>query len=385
MPDESLTPADPRTILIFGSGVVGGAVLDLLALRYPHHRYILAARNLERTTQRVNLTRYVSVQWGRFPRIDAATAELLDIDRTAEVIDHYRPDVVFNATTPFPWWALDAMPRDKRDLSYSAGLGMWCALDCVLPLRLAAALAVSRSRAVYVNGCYPDMVNPFLANEDAPPLIGIGNISNLIPGLRLAFGGHLAQGPEQISVKLICHHSTSLNAPSVGGASGLPYHLQVDHAGGRLIYHGVDDTPFALLKEHATRVRGLDGQGVTVSSAATVLATLLNGQRRRHHVPGPLGRPGGYPILITEHGQVDIDLPDGLDLADAVAINEQAQQRDGIAAAKAGLVSLTDVTSDALRTLTGVTLTEVDVANVLPVAREIVAQLNARYGLRLRL
>jgi hypothetical protein len=377
--------SSPRTLIVFGVGKLGGPVVDLLAARYPTHRYVLVARTRERAHLRANLTRYVCSQWGRYPSVEGAATDLRDPARTAELIDEHQPDVIFNATTPFPWWAIEAMPAAQRRLTYSAGLGMWCALDCVLPLGLDHALSLCRSRPRYVNGCYPDMVNPFLAGSPVGPIVGVGNMSNLIPGLRLALAPALGAAPRDVRISLVAHHYTSLNAPSLGGAGGAPYHLVVSAGERELVYSGSDDTPFAALKATASRVRGLDGQGVTISSAATVVASLLNGERRRHHAPGPLGLPGGYPLVVEAQGEIVLDLPDGMSRDDAVAINASAQRFDGIAAVSSGRVVLTDECRMALRAITDIDVAGVTPDNAVEISVDVIAQLNRRYGLQLSL
>jgi hypothetical protein len=371
--------------MVFGIGKVGGPVVDQLALRYPGHRYVVVSRSAERAEKRANLTRYLCSQWGRYPDLRWGTTDLLDVERTATLIDEHRPDVVFNATTPFPWWLLDNLPPPYNVLTYTAGLGMWCAVDCVLPLRLGHALEQARARPVYVNGCYPDVVNAFLRETSHRPVVGIGNFSNVVPGLTLTFADELGQRPQDVRIQLVCNHYTGLNAPTVGGTAGAPYHLTVSHPAGRVVFDAPDDTPFALLKSRYPRVRGLDGQGVTVTSAATVLATFLNGERRRHHTPGPLGLVGGYPVEIAEDGTVALDLPPGVDRERAVQINVEGQRFDGIQDVEPGRVTITDAASDVLYKITGVELPPVTTANVADVAREVVDRLNQRYELRLRL
>lgn len=122
-----------------------------------------------------------------------------------------------------------------------------------------------------------------------------------------------------------------------------------------------------------------------MSSAATVLATLLQRDRRRHHMPGPNGLPGGYPVILTEDGRVELDLPDGLDQATAVAINEGAQTYDGLATVGPGEVSLTPAAHDALAEIVGIELPVVTQSNAQEVAVEVLAGLNDRYGFELSL
>jgi len=253
-------------------------------------------------------------------------------------------------------------------------------------LRLTEALdQIGGDASLFVNACYPDVVNAFLRDRRHGPLLGIGNFSNLVPGLTLAFAEELGERPDSLRIQLICNHYTGLNAPTVGGSAGTPYHLTVTYPGGRLAFDGPDDYPFAILKRRSSRIRGLEGQGVTVNSAATVLATLLNGDRRRHHVPGPFGLVGGYPVEIREDGTVELDLPPGIDQARAIEINVGGQEFDGIQDVGAGLVSLTDKAREALLRIVGFDQPSVTPQNVEEIARDIVERLNERFDFKLRL
>ena len=123
---------------------------------------------------------------------------------------------------------------------------------------MAYALNQFSAQINYVNGSYPDMVNAFLWDSPAAPTVGIGNLSNLVPGLRLTYAAALNVAPGDIDIHLVCHHFTSLNAPTIGASGGAPYHLTVSYRGEILTFSNTDDSPFKLLKSTFARVRGLD-------------------------------------------------------------------------------------------------------------------------------
>ena len=103
--------SDSQTLMVFGIGELGGAVVDVLSANFPGHRYVFVSRSYERSALRANLTRYICSQWGQYPTVEHDATDLMDVDRTAALVARYKPDIVFNATTPFPWWAMDAFPQ----------------------------------------------------------------------------------------------------------------------------------------------------------------------------------------------------------------------------------------------------------------------------------
>jgi hypothetical protein len=372
-----------KTLMVFGVGKLGGPVLDVLASKYPLHRFIIVSRDRERSDRRANLARYVSAQWAKFPEVIGERTDLLNVDETAALLDRYKPDLVLNATTPFPWWKISTLPRNESILCERAGPGMWCALDTLLPTRLSESLTQARSSATFINACYPDMTNVFLSGHASPPLAGVGNISNLVPGLQLAFADEVGCTPAEVLIQLVGHHYVSWNAPSSDGCSNAPYHLKVTYPHGELEFTGPDDTPFAILRRRAARVRNLEGLGVTIGSTATVLGTLLSGQERKHHCPGAIGMPGGYPVTISASGSVRLDLPESLTASAAAELNTAAQRLDGVEYVEAGRVETTDAGRDAFRVVTGMELPVVTPANMLEVSHQTISRLNHRYNLGL--
>ena len=373
------------TIMVFGIGKLGGAVVDQLSARHPDATFVMISRDRTRSTKRANLSRYLAAQWGLYPQVFADQCDLLNTTETADILDRWKPDVVFNATTPFPWWKLDHLPAELSKVAARAGSGMWCALDAHLPQKLTKAMQTCGHPSVHVNGCYPDMTNAFLSNESFAPMLGIGNISNLVPGLTLAWAEELQARPDSVGIRIVGHHSVSLFAPSVG-CPHAPYELEVSHPEGRLRFSGPDDRPFAVVRARASRVRGLDGLGVTIGSAVTLLDELLGGPRRLHHSPGALGLPGGYPVRLDGRGVPSLELPSGLTTEAAVDVNARAQAFDGVGAVAGGTVSATAQAREAYRQIVGVELPEVVTPELVePLAKDAVDRLEKQYKLGLRL
>jgi len=373
------------TVLMFGIGKLAGPVLDVLASKYPAHRYVFISRSRERSARRANLTKYLAAQLGSFPDVYAEESDLLDTHRTAELLSRYRPSIVFNATTPFAWWKLDSLPARERELSNRAGPGMWSALDCLLPLKLTQGIHQSGVRPFFVNACYPDMTNAFLSAYESAPTVGIGNISNLVPGIRLAFAAEWQERPEAIEVQLVGHHYLSWNAPTPTGSGSAPYDLTITSPTRRVRYRGPEDEPFRILRLHATRVRGLEGLGVTVGSATSVVSSLLERRAQRHHCPGALGLPGGYPVVIDKERSVSLDLPAELSRDEAINVNELSQLLDGVGAVSPGNVLASPSAQNAYKELFGEDLPLITEANLERVARSTIEQLRYKYSIDITL
>ncbi len=369
-----------ETLLIAGAGRLGSAALEVLAMRFPEWRFIVVSRDSASASMQLNLIRYVLAQWNTFPNIQHVACDLRDSSMFAEVVDETKPSIIFNATTPFPWWQIDNLPDGLGATAHAAGPGMWAALDLLLPLSIVDGLQKSTFDGIFVNGCYPDMTNAFLRDHAHAPEVGIGNLSNLIPGLRLSYAHEWDIDARDIAVRLVAHHYTSLNGPSLSGGENVPFFLEITSGSRRQVIVGPNAEPFEILARRAPRTRGVAGQGVTANSAATVLAALMARRELSAHCPGPLGLPGGYPVKIANRS-VTLNLPDELDVAAAVGINEEAQRHDGIAWVGAGEVRLTEEAIQAQEQVLGYSFPQVTSENVVEIAEQTISTLWNRYHL----
>jgi hypothetical protein len=371
-----------RKLLIVGAGKLGGMVLDNLALRFPQHQYYIVSKTPLKAQHRANLTLHLGTAWEQNLDIQASCIDISTSDNLAEAIHTFSPDVIFNATTMFPWWKLENLPPKQRVVAQDAGPGMWCALDCLPPLLISNAISLSSRAPIYVNGCYPDASNTFLADHPNGPKLGIGNIANVVPGLKLAFAREYNCHPSLIKIRIVGHHFTSLNATAAGSQLGAPYILEVQSERGTELFRQ-SDRPFQLIKAHATRPRGLDGLPVTASSASTVLAALLNQQMLNAHCPGTIGLPGGYPVTLDPMKGPVLNLPTSVTMADAVNTNCEAQRFDGIDYVKPGVLNPTEQAKSAFMQVVGFNLPTLTLDNIRDLTHETLRLLDYKYTLGL--
>ncbi len=347
-------PDDRRTILIVGQGVLASAVLDFLAQSDGRYRVVIAARDLDRLTRRVNLARYTALNLGHAPVLECCAMDLMDGARSAALIASIAPAIIFNATTLHSWWVITQLPPQAFQRLDRAHGGVWTPMHLVLIRRLMQAVRAAGFAGAVVNASYPDVTHAALAAEGLSPLVGIGNVANAVPGLRLA-AAHLLQAPlSGIAVRFFAHHFLSYRMPSTGVTDGAPYHLTVYRCGREVALDESDRREiFALVAGRFRRVKGLAGQSVTASSATAVLRALADPADQVVHAPGPRGLVGGYPVRFGEAG-IAVDLPTGLSLDAAIEINRRCQRYDGIAEIDAaGTVHFTPEAADILRTELG--------------------------------
>jgi len=319
--------AQPK-IMLFGAGSLTANVLHLLA-RSRSASLVVVGRDIEKTFRLVNLVRLTALQLGETVEIEAAATDLLDTGRTAELVAKHKPDLIFNGATLQSWRVLTTLPKDKFEALDAAQFGPWLPMHLTLMHRLMVAVIASGRRPAVVNAAFPDAVNPILSRRGLGPLIGIGNVANIIPALQSASAEMLGVPVEQTQVRLVAQHYFSHFVPRYGKPAEAPFRLSVQIEG-HDVTGDIDET--SLLDAVGTRFRrlgGVDGQILTAASAVRVIEGLTGQQDVRTHAPGPLGLPGGYPVRLGKMS-VSLDLPEGLSVEQAVSINERCQAVDGI-------------------------------------------------------
>jgi hypothetical protein len=367
---------EPRTtLLLVGTGVLGGNVLDLLSWSDFPGRIVVAGRDRNRLVERVNLTRLASYNQGHYPRIEEVRLDLDEVERTAEELARIRPDVVFNATSVQTYWRISQLPRPVfRELN-RPGVGPWLPMHLSPAYRLMAAIQMAGVDPRVVNGAYPDAVNPALATVGLAPLVGVGNVMNVVPALRAAAALVLGAAVDAVRVRLVAHHYVSNRLPAAGDTAGAPYMLQVLLQERDVTAEMDVAEVFKLLPTEVRRTRGPAGMYVTASSALAVLRALCSPVPVPVHAPGPHGLVGGYPVLASTAG-VSLDLPITCSPAEAVAINERGQPFDGIQRiGRDGRVEFTPLATETMRRMLGHDCPGIKVADCHDWARE----LRARY------
>jgi hypothetical protein len=292
-------------LLVLGSGSLARALCTGVATVAESETTItVLARDEAAATQAAYLASVRASQTGRPVQITGRAGDLTDQERLAEAVAGARV-VVQCASLYSPW---NAAPGLKA-LVAEAGFGVTLPLQARLAIETATAIQRCGGDALMVNACYPDAVNPLLARLGLPVFCGLGNVETLAAGLRTRLpDGRLA---------MLAHHN-HLHRPERPDDEALAW---------------LDGVAVAevgkLLAEQRRTDRRLLNQA-TGFAAAQLLSAVLAGKETASNVPGPQGRPGGYPVRVTGRA-IALDLPPGVDETTAIAWNERAAAREGIA------------------------------------------------------
>ncbi|MCC5036612.1 hypothetical protein DMH02_026435 [Streptomyces sp. WAC 00631] len=365
------TPLADKTLLVLGLGNLGSYALDMLIRRPAGPRLIVAGRDGEAVRKRANLSRLTAAQLGFHRTVGTAVIDLTDVTATARALAELRPDIVFTTASRQAWWVVDALPGPLREELSPAQFGPWLPMHLAPLLQLMQAVGASGIDTTVVNAAFPDATHAALAGADLAPLVGIGNVANPLPALRHAAADLLAEPVDNVSVRLVAAHYASTRLPRLGHSGGAPYAMSV-LAGGKDVTASLDTAQVAAraAADH-TRHGGPLGGMLTAASAITVLDGLLGEEERLVHAPGPLGLPGGYPLMASERG-VTLALPEGMSEQTARRINEEGLAHDGIAGIEPdGTVRFADPHHQVMREVIGYDCPVLPLSDVLDRADEL--------------
>jgi len=303
-------------ILFSGTGYFTEIMLgDIAAVASSPLRVVVGGRNVDRMKWLVNACRTRSAIYGTQVSFDYVELDSGSVESLKGPLQTLRPKVVVQSASMQSPWKVDQGESEWSNVVAQAGFGVTIAFHALLAFRTATAIKQLNLPCHFVNTCYPDGVNQLLTAAGVPLTTGVGNIgifSAVVAG-RLPFD-------QRKDVRVFAHHRHIVEWRKPGTRrEGPPIRAWV---GDRELIE-IDD---------ATRDIQLPYRDLNLISAASAVPVLLGlaGEgKRRAHVPGPGGRPGGYPVQVDAKG-VSLDLPKGVSEADAIAWNKQFEDKDGV-------------------------------------------------------
>jgi hypothetical protein len=319
---------DRKKILIIGAGPLSFQIIQMLALR-SNFQIFVASRDLEKTTRLCNLVALTLLQLDSSASVTALQVDLADIYRTADILLKLRPNIIVNCTSLLPWRVTKRLPTAGDDDLELAHRGPWLPMHLAPAYDLMRAVKLSGIRTLTVNAAFPDAVNAVLDKVGLAPVIGVGHVANRVPTVRLAIAKMARCTPAEVEVKLIGRHYFTHHVPRTAMPCDSSYKLFYRIGGVECSGQFSDSQIFYSASRDFRHAQGMLAQALTAASAATVINNILLDNEIETHAPGPNGLPGGYPVRVGQ-GQVVLSLPHGISRNDAITVNHNCQNQDGI-------------------------------------------------------
>ncbi len=314
------------TVLLTGVGGLGGWALEFLARAPGVDRIVTIKRSPWSGPSRVSLARLGAMFQGHAKRFEHHMLDLADADASARLLASLKPDAILHsATVQSPRRFMNADIDDGlRAEVRAATFSLWLPWHLMPATQLVRAVERAGIETFIVNTAFPDVVNAAIrARFGHGPVAGAGNVevsAAAVAGYTMEVSG---AADEDIVVRLVGSH-----ALMAYGASLVPHRFQ-------LIVRGEDVTADydlgAILASwpEAIAWNQTDCFSLFAASAVKNVMALLGSTQVRTHVSGPTGLPGGYPAKVSA-GRIELDLPAGVSLEEAVATNEAAARYDAI-------------------------------------------------------
>lgn len=315
-------------IMIIGLGDIGEHILEILVRTSGISKIIGVDINEDAALRRIYSARSGGAHLGFYPKIEFMKLDLNDIDQTENLLKDTNPDVILTSFTKMTWWMAGAqLPRDIFVKIDQAGFGPWIPLHLILVYKFAKALKGSGVDVPWINASYPDVVNRVLGKVGLAPLIGLGNMDLMIPGIQHVVADELGLPIHNIQLFLVADHFIVHHLNAYASTGGAPYFLKI-------LMNGKDitkkfDLEKILVDANRYMPKGANDHFIVAASAVKNILAVLNDSGIITHSPGPGGLPGGYPVRLCRDS-AEVILPEEITLEDAIRINEQAQKFDGI-------------------------------------------------------
>lgn len=361
-----------KTAMLFGLGDLGGWVLEFLARRQGLRTIISCDIREDWGAMKVDCAATGAGQEGYCKVMKFEKCDVSDIDRTAELIKKYNPDVIYSGLTLLGWAAMRVIPKAVGP-KYHKATAILTPINVPLLHKLMKAVKKSGVTAQVVNNAFPDIVNPVLYKGGFPVTVGAGNLDNIVGEIRRKISVAENVPIREVTIYFIAEHSVNV----LGTRTGIPYFFKV-LVGDRNITSKVDvDSLISdrLLKSPVDQSSWLNHPVIATSAVRNIMA-MINDTHEFAHAPGPNGLPGGYPIRISATG-VEIVLPEGVPMEQAIKINTDGMKCEGVEEIKDdGTLVFTDEAAGICKELYGLDLKEIRLADMADVSNEMLAECN---------
>ncbi|MDK2122718.1 Rossmann-fold NAD(P)-binding domain-containing protein [Parachitinimonas caeni] len=314
-------------IAIIGLGDLG----QRLALKLADHpavgELLLLGRQTEAGSALARLVNACGDCRARFMALDA-----LNEDAVASMLAAERPDLLVQCASLISPWLLFERHDPLAKTLLQAGFALQLPAQLAVVHRVMRACRAADFRGPVVNCSFPDATHPVLACAGLAPTVGVGNAGMILGLVRATLRDHGITWP----LRLLAHHA-HVGAVATANVARLAAEIPPPR-----LFAGDNELPpeWAFAGPALPQTRELNS--LTAAHASQVIGALLpDSATLRTAVPGPLGLPGGWPVIMG-NGAITLDLPSQVSQAEALAYHQSAAVADGIARIDAdGTVHLT--------------------------------------------
>jgi hypothetical protein len=305
-------------LVIFGTGEFAARVLfDLAATAGEPLGVLVVGREATRLAWLKTAAQARARLFSSALEITIQVLPAFEDEAITHVLNQAKPRVIFQAASLQTAAVLRSIDTAWAQLVQQGGLSATAPFQAVLSLRIAKVARKVLPTAAFVNACFPDVVNPILNAAGVSVLAGVGNVAILASAVEGVLQG---QGIKAC-VQMLAHYQqlgSWRRRPEE--RTGPPPRIWIDGQEVADVYARFSEV--MLSPQVAFDISG--------ATAVPWLKALVAGRAWRGHMPGPMGLPGGYPVILTDDGQLALDLPAGITPELAKGWNNTFEQGSGM-------------------------------------------------------
>ncbi|MGO4670012.1 hypothetical protein [Bosea sp. 2RAB26] len=321
-------------ILISGTGGFAARIaFDIAATADDAVEVIIAGRNRERLNWLRTAANARAALFGKKARFATHAIDLLAPDASDALLAATDPRIVVQAASIQTSQVIAQSGNAWTQLVAEGGLSATAVFQALISARVAAAITARGKPVTLVNCSFPDVVNGIIVALGHAVACGMGNVAILSN----VFAGSAATSPGA-DLKVLAHYQ-NLAA----------WRRRPEERGGRAPRVWLDGAEVADVYGRFADIQLTPEPVIEISGASGVPMLLAMAASRpwRGHVPGPNGLPGGYPVRLSD-GALELDLPNALAEAEAIAWNASFEKENGLVVSPQGHVSFTGILGDRL-------------------------------------
>lgn len=360
-----------RTIMLFGLGDLGGWVLEILARQQGINTIITCDARAKWGALKTHSAACGAGHMGYSKTIIFEQCDVSNIDRTAQLLSTYKPDLIYNSMGLLSPQLPGLLPPEIFKKTHKiVGGPLLIPPNIPLITKLMKSVKESGIAAPVVNNSWPDIVNGMLWKKGLGPLVGSGNIDIRVANIRRRISLEKNIPIPQITVYIVGGHALGIQ----GAKAGVPYYIKV-MVGDKDITNEYDTDSLVsdnVLSGFSPTEASWIVRPTVASCACRIIMAILNDTHELTHAPGPNGLPGGYPIRVRAKG-VEVDLPRSLTLEEAIKINLGSMRCEGAQEIREdGTLVITDEAYQITKELLGIGVKEVTVEDAEDLAKEVI-------------
>ena len=340
-----------KKVLLVGTGDVGQHLLEFAARDGSDIEWVVGDIDESKASWACNHAEIGAAHHGLHPKFKPMKIDLFETEKTTELIQDEQFDAIINCTVLHTWHLIRQLPNELYEKISSAGLGAWLPCQLALGLNLAKSIQDSGVSPYFINTSLSCLTNPAMGKVGLAPTIGIGNVDLIAPAVLTYIAQQKGIDRSRVETYQVCHHQHWVFPREAGYRPGAPYFLKILIDGNDVTSEF--DTDEVMIESVKLYGPGIGFTTVSASSALKNLKAMLFDENLRTHSPGPIGLPGGYPVLLNKDG-AEVVLPNEITLDEAIHLNQESGKLDSIEEIKEdGTVVFTDYAFEIMKETLG--------------------------------